>query len=225
MFGMNRSAVLALLLAACSSPATDKPAARPGSTAAPVDNKTAEADSCATAVDKLFAMLAPRGFTPEPGQRDGAIDECRKNPSDPTIKCINDAKDEAAIEACMNAPKGEPIDQLDAMVEKLRTLFFVHETFANKQVPLTPAKACCSFPTKHCPPEKTPDEFWAVLELDLTTGRDFQYRLEATDKKAVLTAIGDRDCDGRTVTYRRELEWRSDGNMHITVDDPPAGSD
>lgn len=34
-----------------------------------------------------------------------------------------------------------------------------------------------------------------------------------------------RDCDGKTITYRRELEMRSDGNMHITVVDPPNSDD
>ena len=91
---------------------------------------------------------------------------------------------------------------------------------------LTPAKPCCQFPTKKCPPEPKPNEsLTEILELDLSKERAFQYRFESTGHKAVIEAVGARDCDGKTITFRRELEWRSDGNMHITVQDPPAGSD
>ncbi len=93
------------------------------------------------------------------------------------------------------APKGEPVDQLEEMTQNLQTYFFVHETFTDQKHGLVPAKACCEFPTKKCPPETTPNGF------------------ESTSKKAIIEAVGDLDCDGKTVTYRRELL------------DPPGGSD
>jgi hypothetical protein len=123
-------------------------------------------------------------------------------------------------------PKGEPGDGLDQAAENLRTYFFVHETFTDQKVALTPAKPCCQFPTKKCPPETAPNEVLTdILKLDLSKEHAFQYRFESTARKAVVEAIGDRDCDGKTVTYRREVEQRDDGNMHITVIDPPESDD
>jgi hypothetical protein len=185
-------------------------------------------DRCTVAVDKLFAMMKRKGFDDDdPSRRMRAIEGCRAHPEDPTLACLLGAKDDAAVEACVTpAPKGEPQDQLEQMTQSLRTYFYVHETFTDQNVALTPAKPCCQFPNKKCPPEAAPNEILTnILELDLSKEREFQYRFESTDKKAVIEAVGDRDCDGKTVTYRRELEWRADGNMHITVLDPPEGSD
>lgn len=207
--------------AAGTSPSGAQPPQAGGGSAAPAN------DPCTAAVDKLFAFLSRKGYEGDASQRARATEECRERPSDPVVACVLAAKDDAAIEACMTpAPKGEPQDQLEQMTRELRTYFFVHETFTDQNIGLTPAKPCCQFPGKKCPPETAPNEILTrVLKLDLSKEREFQYRFESTSKKAVIEAVGDRDCDGKTVTYRRELEWRADGNMHITVLDPPEGSD
>lgn len=189
-------------------------------------------DPCPGAVDRVYALLARKGVTADPAGRDGAIAECRANPTDPVVACVVAATTDLAVENCVMpvvgaaAPKGEPYDQLEAATENLRTYFFVHETFTTQKVALTPAKPCCTFSTKMCPPEAKPDRILTdILKLDLSTERGFQYRFESTGNKAVVEAIGDRDCDGKTITYRRDLERRADGNMHVTVTDPPDGSD
>lgn len=219
----TRSVLVVLLLGAACSSKSGGTATKSPSPAQP----TTANEPCAAAVDKVFALLKRRGDEPDPSQRGAAIGECRKNPNDPVVACVLAANDDAALERCMTpAPKGEPLDQLAQMTENLRTYFFVHETFTDQKVALTPAKPCCQYPTKKCPPETAPNEILTgILELDLSTEREFQYRFESSGKKAVIEAVGDRDCDGKTVTYRRELEHRADGNMHITVLDPPAGSD
>jgi hypothetical protein len=212
----------AMLAAACSG----KPGGGPAGAQAPA-GQSGSGDRCTTAVDKVFALMVSEGRPADPGLRDGAVEECRKTPDDPTIACVVAATDEAGVKACMNPkPKGEPLDQLAAMTENLRTYFFVHETFTSQQVGLTPGRPCCQYPTKKCPPEAAPNEILTgILMLDLSKEREFQYRFESSGDKAVIEAVGDRDCDGKTITYRRELEHRADGNMHITVLDPPAGSD
>jgi hypothetical protein len=226
MWWTRSALVISLLGSACSGKsggaATTSQPTQAGSGDAAAGN-----DRCAIAVDKLLALLKRNGYEPDPSRRGGAIEACRKTPDDPTVACVLAAQDDAAIERCMMpAPKGEPVDQLAQMTENLRTYFFVHETFTDQKIGLTPATPCCQFPTKKCPPETAPNELWThVLELDLSKEREFQYRFESSGKKAVIEAVGDRDCDGKTVTYRRELEQRADGNMHITVLDPPAGSD
>jgi hypothetical protein len=195
----------------------------------PVQNTpAATADRCTIAVDKLFAMAKRMGREIGAEQRSGTIEECRTRPADdPTITCLAASNSDDEIHACMKPkPKGEPGDQLDAAVDHLRTYFFIHETFTLQKIALTPAKPCCQFPANKCPPEPNPDAYLRdIVKLDFTTERAFQYRFESDGNKAVLEAIGDRDCDGKTVTYRRELELRNDGNMHITVTDPPADSD
>jgi hypothetical protein len=220
---MNRSiAMAAALAAACSG------ASRGGETpvsAPPSSSSAAGSDACESAVDKLFGLLARRGAAPDPGLRDGAVADCRTRPDDPIFACVNGAADDAAVEACMTAPKGEPFDELARVVENLRTYFFVHETFTVERVPLTPAQACCRFPDQRCPSQAPDPILTDLLELDLSTPRRFQYGYESTGTKAVIEAVGDRDCDGVTVTYRREVEHRADGNMHITVIDPPARED
>lgn len=222
--------VVSLLGAACSDKSggtatKSLPPAQP--TQAGHGSATPGNDPCVAAVDKVFALLKRRGYAADPSERGDAIDQCREKPNDPMVACVLAANDDAALERCMTpAPKGEPLDQLAQMTENLRTYFFVHETFTDQRVGLTPAKPCCQYPTKKCPPETAPNEILTgILELDLSTEREFQYRFESSSKKAVIEAVGDRDCDGKTVTYRRELEQRADGNMHITVLDPPEGSD
>jgi len=203
---------LVVLLVACSS----SPKPRTGSTG-----------DCEKAVDKLFAMLARRGMEQPEGQRAVTIEECKRASKDASVGCILAAPDDDAIEKCLKpAPKGEPHDQLATMVQNLRTYYFVHETFTDMKLALFPAKPCCEFPTRKCPAEQAPNDWWTnVLKLDVTTERSFQYRFESTSDKAIVEAIGDLDCDGKTVTYRRELEQRSDGNMHITINNPPDGKD
>lgn len=221
--------VVSLLGSACSSksggtatspPPTGQPQAGPG-------NAAPAGDRCVTATDKLLGMLKRKGQRDDPNRRDRAIEVCRQQPDNSLVACVLEAKDDAAVERCLTpAPRGEPFDQLAEMTRNLRTYHFVHETFTDQNVPLTPATPCCQFPTKKCPPETAPNEIWTgMLKLDLSKERAFQYRFESSGDKAVIEAVGDRDCDGKTVTYRREVEWRADGNMHITVIDPPEGSD
>jgi hypothetical protein len=222
---MWRSAVaFSLLASACSGGAATP---QPPTAGAGAGATAPAGDACTTAIDKLFGLITRKGHEITRDQRDGAIAECRTRPAtDQTIVCLNAAKDDIAIEACMNAPKGEPLDQLEVMTQALRTYHFIHETFTDQKLGPIPNRPCCQFPNKKCPPETAPDEYWStILELDLSKERDFQYRFESTGNKAVIEAIGDRDCDGKTVTYRRELEWRTDGNMHITVFDPPPAAD
>jgi hypothetical protein len=204
--------LIAIVLVGCSGPASTP--ARPPSNQAK--------DDCTIAVDKVYATLARHGAHTDPGARQSAIDDCRKSPGDPSVACVVAAADDAAIQKCITpAPKGEPGDQLDVAVQQLRTYFFVNETFTDQNIALTPATPCCQFPSKKCPADSAPPAFLVdVLELDFTKERAFQYRFESTSRKAVIEAVGDRACSGKLVTYRRELELRNDGNMHITIDDP-----
>ncbi len=205
---------------------SDRPATKTASPANATTGSGSGSDPCAIAVDKLFALIATKGAAPAPDQRASALAECRNNPNDPTLACIVGASGNAAVEACLDAPKGEPIDQLEAATEKLRTYYFVNETFTIQKLPLIPARACCTYPDKKCPPETSPGEWWTdVVGVDLSTPRSFQYRFESSGDMALIEAVGDRNCDGKTVTYRRELERRGDGNMHVTVTDPPPDSD
>lgn len=215
--------VFACVLVGCGDKAKPTTTTPPGNTTA----KPATG-GCAGAVDKLFAFAARQGNTIPPEQREPLIAECNKKPDDPMIGCINSAATDEAIDACFRPPKkhGEPHEQLDIAVDALRTYYFVNETFTDENVPLTPAKACCQFPGKKCPAETAPNQVLkGIAGLDLTVERSFQYRFESTANKAVVEAVGDLDCDGKTVTYRREVERRDDGNIHITVKDPPDGSD
>jgi hypothetical protein len=210
-----------LLFAACSKPAAPPPL-----------QQVTKADPCETAIDKVLALAKRRsGRDSPPGQREAAIEECRKAPESERaeIACINKAEDDDAIVRCFEereAAKGEPAVELAHLVQQLRTYYFVHETFPRASVALTPAQACCSFPAKKCSSAgQWTDQVWKILELDLEQEHLYQYRYEGDGRKAIVEAVGDPDCDGKTLTYRRELEFRDDGNMHITVTDPPADSD
>jgi hypothetical protein len=71
-------------------------------------------DPCPAAVDKVYALLTRKGFTADPEGRDGAIAECRANPTEPVVACVIKATTDDAIENCImpvvgaGAPKGEP---------------------------------------------------------------------------------------------------------------------
>ncbi len=219
-----RAGIVIAVLGACGNSSPAKPTAPISQT------RAALGDQCPAAVDRLLAVMAGEGSGPDPAKRERAIAECRQKPDDPLVGCILAAAptDDAAVLACLRPPaQGEPLDQLRLAVDALRTYYFVHETFTDiPSTGLVPAAPCCSFPRNRCPPEAAPNETLVNLAaLDLSTSRAYQYRFESTGSRAVLEAVGDPDCDGTSVTYRRVLEWRSDGNMHITVEDPPAGSD
>lgn len=223
----TRSALVVSLLGAACSGGTAAKSPSTGPAQAGSGDATSANEPCTIAVNKVFALLKRQGYDADPSERGRAVEECRKKPDDPIVPCIVAAKDDGEVERCLKpAPKGEPGDQLDQAAENLRTYFFIHETFTDQNIGLTPAKPCCQFPDRKCPPETAPNEYLTdILKLDLSKERLFQYRFESTSKKAVIEAVGDRDCDGTTVTYRRELEWRADGSMHITVIDPPENSD
>jgi hypothetical protein len=210
---------LLVLVVACSKEAPPTPQVAPPPKPSPPVDAAPVLDPCTIASDKVVAALAKQGDT---GLRDTWIKACRESPEDPRVTCMIAAENDAAIQSCLKpAPQGEPLDQLDVSVEELRTLFFVRETFGNKNVPLTPAKPCCRFADKKCPPDKSPPwELAEMAKVDFSKPRAFQYRFESTPTKAILEAVGDPDCNGNVVTYRRELESR-DGVMHITVIDPP----
>jgi hypothetical protein len=225
-----RPVLVVLLVGAAGAACSDKSG---GATKPPPPGQTGSGgaavnERCKTAVDKLFALLKRQGYNPRPAQWNDAVDGCTANPDDPAVACILAAGDDAALERCVKPEeeKNDPLDPLVQATQNLRTYFFVHETFTDQKIALTPATPCCQFPTKKCPPETAPNEYLTdILQLDLSKEREFQYRFESTGRKAVIEAVVDRDCDGTAVTYRRELEWRADGNMHITVLNPPDGSD
>jgi hypothetical protein len=201
-----------LLLVACSSPAAPVP---------PVQAVSKKPDPCETAVDKL-TQTVKRRFDKQvtPDERTQAIESCRKAPGDATIACLVAAPDDDSVVTCMTGPKGEPKDQLDAVVEKLRTYHFVHEHFPRTTVALTPPQTCCSFPSKKCPAGDWSNETWKIVGLEFTDEHQFQYRYDGSSKIIVVEAIGDPGCTGKLLTYRRELELRADGKVHITIINP-----
>ncbi len=215
-------------LAACGSTAP-APKPKPPETKKPV----AAQDLCAVAFDKLAPMVERRFQTKiSPDERAKGLEECRAGDKEAmvVVECIAKAADDDAIVACMQAsePKkklDEPHPDLDQLVENLRIYHISHEVLLAGNVALTPAKACCSYPDHLCPAGEWKAETWNIVGLDNTKARHFQFRFEGTRSKVVVEAVGDLDCDGKLITFRRELEMRADGNMHITVVDPKPEDD
>lgn len=193
----------------------------------PVANPPSSQDKCTVAVDKLAPVLA-REFkkTLLPEERKEAIEECHKGNPEAVgvVDCIVKADSDPEIIACLedDRPKKrltEPHQDLDKLVDNLRVYHISHEVLLEGNAALTPAQECCKYPDGKCPAGSWSGDPWKLLNFDDTKARVFQYRFEGTRKKVVIEAIADRDCDGIPIKFRRELELRDDGKLHITVDD------
>lgn len=66
----------------------------------------------------------------------------------------------------------------------------------------SPDRPCCSYPDQRCPTgyRRSSDRVWQQLDVTLDDDK-FQFSYQGTSTTVLVTASGDPDCDGKTVTY------------------------
>jgi hypothetical protein len=199
-------------------------------------------DDCQRFVDKakpFFSKMAEESGKPFDDKTLGLlVTQCReakkqgKQGDDVMMKCVIDAKDDAAVSACLESAFGaytkkskatEAELMLNRMGKNLKVAYIENAAFPTGSAPLTPAQDCCATNGK-CAPDAAAwsNPIWQALDFTVDESHSFRYSYESKDgQSAVATAVGDLDCDGTTIMYMLDMK-ATEGNptMQITKPDP-----
>ena len=134
---------------------------------------------------------------------------------DPDVMCLHDAKDDAAIRACVTTSLAHPRDKAEAKVvlERAATaataLVRRNGALPRGDIFATPAIACCARVGHKCRGGYG-GTIWESLGFDAEFTSYFQLAYQSDGAKLAIKAVGDLDCDGTTITYT--LEGSVQGN-------------
>jgi hypothetical protein len=132
----------------------------------------------------------------------------------------------AFMDYTKRSKKTEAALQLNKLGKSAKRTYSETSAYPVGNVPLTPAKPCCSGPNGHCPVSSTTWEHpvWKALDFEIDEPTLFQYSYQSDGKTFTAKAVGDLDCDGIPITY--ELRGTSDGgNPAVQLTEPPPNSD
>lgn len=204
----------------------------------------ASGDDCQRFVDKakpFFADMAKESGKPFDDKILGKlVTQCRdakkqgKEGDDVMMKCVLDAKDDAGVSGCLESAFGAYMKKsktteaelmLNRIGKNLKMTYIETSTYPKGSVPLTPTQDCCATNGK-CPVDAAAwsNPLWQELDFQIDEPHLFRYSYESADGlSAVVTAVGDLDCDGTTIMYMLDMSAPG-GNpaMRITKPDPSA---
>jgi hypothetical protein len=113
------------------------------------------------------------------------------------------------------------------MLSKLEKTLKVAAAMDNKlpegTAPLTPSKACCSFPDQVCPPDLAAWQggLWAALEFQIDQPHRFQYDMTSDGTAFTARAVGDLNCKGDNVTLTLRGKFdATTAEVTTELDDP-----
>jgi hypothetical protein len=194
-------------------------------------------DECAQLTDKMRPTMTDlakeRGKTLTDDDFAKMADKCRTSKSDKMDadkKCILDAKDDAAVRACMtsgmeNYKKRSQATESTLMLNKLgknsKVFFITNAMFVTGKAGPTPATPCCSAADHKCPAEATQwtgNPVWSALDFQIDEPNLYQYTYESDGKTFTATATGDLNCDGHPTTIK--IDGKAD-NGDPTFTPPP----
>lgn len=197
-----------------------------------------KADDCTKLVDKMLPAMK------EMAGKDGAavdmdkakdkfIENCRKDDkmkNDPTSKCVLDAKDDAAVKACLAGAFGEygkrskateASLQLNAIAKNAKRVWAESGSFPKGTSAVLPANTggktgCCGAAADNkCPASKdwATDPVWSALGFQIDEPSMYRYKYESADGKSfTATATGDADCDGDEAVFTVTGSLDASGN-------------
>lgn len=138
-----------------------------------------------------------------------------------------------AVPMMMDSMKRSKKSEAEIMLNKLgqaaRIEFNTNMSFPVGQAPLTPAVSCCADNhngKKKCAPQlaRWATPVWRALDFQIDEPHYFQYSYKSDGKTFVATAVGDLDCDARTIKY--ELRGKVvNGNPEVELIPPAPNSD
>lgn len=206
-----------------------------------------KADDCQRLVDKMLPVMkemAGKDAADVEKGKDKFIEKCRKDDkmkNDPTMKCVLDAKDDAAVKACISGAMGEygkrskateASLQLNAIAKNAKRVWADTGAFPKGTSAVLPANAggktgCCgAAPDGKCPVSKDweTDPVWKSLEFRIDEPTLYRYKYESADGKSfTATATGDADCDGQEAVFTVTGSLDASGNPTTNLTQPPAG--
>ena len=111
-----------------------------------------------------------------------------------------------------------------------KVAFITNDHFPKGKAATLPESAgpsCCGNPDNKCKASRAwdSDPVWKELVFEIDEPTLFRYSYESTDGQSfTATAVGDLDCDGKTITYTLHGTV-TDGNPATTLDQPPSNAD
>jgi hypothetical protein len=202
-------------------------------------------DECQQVWDKMspvMSKLSAAGGKPLPADaKDKFVKECRTDPkykSDPVFACVLKASGDGAVTDCMTKAFGDYASKsktteaqlnLNKMGKNAKVYYQVEGSFPVGKAGPTPSGPCCDGPDHKCaavPADQwDANEVWQKLEFLMAEPSLFTYSYESDGKTVTATAVGDLDCDGKTITYKLEMAAGADGNVTSNIVEPPADAD
>lgn len=143
--------------------------------------------------------------------------------SDATRTCVARAADLEAATACHRPRPGgggggggardyanrskesQATLQLRRLEKAAHTAFLIDGTYPAGTAPLTPTTPCCEGPGGKCPATATDWEHpvWRALAFSVDEPSYYRFTYASEDgREAMMTAVGDLDCDGEVTTYK-----------------------
>jgi hypothetical protein len=234
-----------LMLIACGGgqTATPPPAESP-TTAAPANTSPTTGTPCPEFARHLYPVFAAEMTKASPmvtvPPLEEVIAECERHPEDhgsPFVACVVAAQDEAAVRTCLDSveekqgstrtKKTEAQLVLNRIGKNLKALYIEAASVPKGTTGLTPPAPCCGQLDNKCASNTlawTSSTVWCALDTVLEEPTLLQYAYESTDGvTATVRAVGDLDCDGRTIEYVMTFSAVG-GNPSVTIAEPPPSS-
>jgi hypothetical protein len=213
-----------------------------------------KSDDCSKLVDRMMPimkeMMGKDADKMDMG-KSAFLEECRKNDkmkNDPVMKCVLDAKDDAAAKSCLEGgfnaykKKGKATEadlHLNAIGKYAKLTFGETGKFpigTAKTLPMRNNEAlgggCCGSMSSgsgvdgKCPvsTEWASDPVWKALSFTIDEPSLYRYSYTSTDGKSfVATAAGDADCDGKEAIFTLKGSLDAGGNPTVELTKPPQG--
>lgn len=157
----------------------------------------------------------------------GCKDTLAKDPKEPTVACVLDAKDDAAVRACLTtafktssdkAKATEAALQLNKLGKNAKVYFITNTEFPKGKAATLPEKPCCPQADHKCAVTNAweKDKVWSALDFQIDEPNLYQYTYQSDGKTFHATATGDIGCTGKpkTVTLDGHIE---NGNPVVKV--------
>jgi type II secretory pathway pseudopilin PulG len=131
------------------------------------------------------------------------------------------------MDSMKKAKNSEAKVQLNKIGKSIKEYAIKEATFPPSSAATTPATACCAQASKPKCAVVAADwttAAWQALDFQMDEPFFFQYAY-TTGAPATATAVGNSDCDATNITYTLTATKSAEGNVGITVTDPPPNTD
>lgn len=139
----------------------------------------------------------------------------------------------AFLDYMKKSKPSEAAVHLNAIGKAAKRYYIENATFPAGDAAATPDfPTCCGLKSaggvvdNKCPNSPSAwkkDKIWSALEFEIDEPTMYRYTYHSDGKTALVTAIGDLDCDGNFATFELHVDTK-DGNPTATLVKPPNGT-